>query len=366
MLVFLITSCTTTRLQQPSVDVVFIAYDQGESNAFKPLESTLIAKGISYNILAIGRAAEIFASHPRKLSIPPVDEVTLKENRKTPLSPETIKAITRSISPFIVYTGMASTAQAQLANAFKKQGSYSIAFYDNFDSPLRQPYLTPFLEEIHHPDEFHVPSVPTSQSFAGIALANQARIIVTGQPALESWDEIYKNTNETKLRRELGLNPNDPVVLFAGGYDDGYEQSFRVFMEATKQLPDITFLVTHHPKYSGQLESRIINAFGSKNVRLIPKEVANTASASKLALAIATHKSTVGAQALYKGKPVIYIAAQGYSNFLIEGGLADRTFTPRETAAAIKSAINKRANTSPGHHLGMPAHPLSDDNPQAF
>ncbi len=45
-------------------DLLLVAYDQGESNAFIQLEHSLKGRGISYRILALGRASSpLFPNH---------------------------------------------------------------------------------------------------------------------------------------------------------------------------------------------------------------------------------------------------------------------------------------------------------------
>ena len=178
---------------------------------------------------------------------------------------------------------------------------------------------------------------------------------MTGQPALEGWDEIYRKTDTQLVRQQLGLGPNEPVILFAGGYDPDYEESFRIFIQATQKLPSVKFLVTHHPKYDGQLEKNIIREYNSSNVHLISKGAMTTAVLSKVA--IATHKSTVGAQALYKGKPAVYIANSSYSNFLLENGLALKAFTPENVVTALMSSIRTHNDFLSLKSLGMPDNP---------
>ncbi|MDP0562692.1 MAG: hypothetical protein QS721_10365 [Candidatus Endonucleobacter sp. (ex Gigantidas childressi)] len=335
---------------------MFIAYDQGESNAFIQIEKQLIKNNISYKILAIGSAATIFASHPNKIELPSFNSKdALNKDRTTRLPDDIVNQITRSYGPHIIYSGMASTAQAQLINLFSQQGSYTIAFYDNFDDPAKQRYLIPFMLETNALDELHVPSNATHNRFLTFPALNKLNIIVTGQPALEGWDEVYRNTDTTTIRQQLGLGPANHVILFAGEYDHDYEESFNVFIQATKKLPHIKFAVTHHPKYDGQLEADIIKKYKCSNVFLIPKGKMTTAMLSKVALAIATHKSTVGALALYKSKPVVYIADDNYSNFLIDAGLATKASTPEKAAKALSLAI--RSPLPSLKSLGMPDFP---------
>ena len=183
----LLSSCTSINRQPTPVDVLFVAYDQGESNAFIEIEKRLNENKISYKILAMGRAAEIYANHPGKIELPASPAIQpLRDHRETPLPPSVIGEITQRISPKITYVGMASTAQAQLLATFSKQGSYTIAFYDNFDAPSRQLYLQPFLNTVQLLNELHVPNTKIRDNFKLLPQFAKTNITVTGQPAFRS------------------------------------------------------------------------------------------------------------------------------------------------------------------------------------
>ncbi|MDP0588773.1 MAG: hypothetical protein QS748_06085 [Candidatus Endonucleobacter bathymodioli] len=356
LLVSLLTSCHRPISHKSTTDVIFISYDQGESNAFIQIEKQLIKNNITYKILAIGSSSTIFANHPDKIELSTFNsQDALNRDRTKRLPDNIISQVTSTYRAHIIYSGMASTAQAQLINSFGQQGSYTIAFYDNFDDPAQQQYLRPFIDETSPLDELHVPSNAIRNSFLTFPKLNQSNIIVTGQPALEGRDEVYRKTDTAEIRQQLKLGPVEPVILFAGGYDHDYEASFKVFIEATKKLPNIKFIVTHHPKHDGQLEGDIIKKYNCRNVLLIQKGEWTTPMLSKVAVAIATHKSTVGALAIYKRKPVIYIADNGYSNFLIDAGLATKASTPEKAAKALSMAISSPAPSLKS--LGMPDFP---------
>ena len=338
--------------------VLFVAYDQGESNAFLRIQERLKNSNIPYRILAMGRAAEVFKDDPALI---PVDRLThnkaLLENRDQPLNQKLVYKLAEKISAKIVYTGMASRAQAQIANIWDRRGAKVIAFYDNFESVDSINYVQPFLEELRYIDEFHVPSKTTALSFQSIAASLGAEVTVTGQPTLEDWDRVYKDTDTFLLRETLKIHPEQPVVLFAGDYSSSYPRAFQTFIAATRMLPDTLFLVTYHPKFDGGLERRIIEAQSNGNVHLLHHGTFSTASLSTIASAVIVHKSSVAQQAIYRGKPVIYVADENYQNLMLTEQLAIRASNPEPLAIMINAHIMGYKPPAVAENLGIPDAP---------
>ena len=162
----LLTGCSYALADENTSDVLFIAYDQGESSAFLQIEQALTKKGIGFHVLALGRAAAIYRHHSKVITLPEgVDATAFTYQRDGLLSPDILAAIIQQSQPRIVYTGMASAVQAQLSNAFQRRGSKVIAFYDNFDTAIGNSGIRPFLDKIHHIDELQVPTEETLTSF---------------------------------------------------------------------------------------------------------------------------------------------------------------------------------------------------------
>lgn len=196
-----------------STDILFLAYDQGESNAFIRIQDQLDKRNIPYKIVAFGRAAEVFKHHPALMKIAGLfDNPALRSHREQSISNATVQQVLKSTKAKIIYSGMASKAQAQLTNAYGENGSRLIAFYDNFDPVDSKDYVRPFIDEIVRIDEFHLPSNTTATSFATLKQSKQAEAVVTGQPVLEGWDEIFDKTDPAELRQKLEIPPpNSPL-----------------------------------------------------------------------------------------------------------------------------------------------------------
>ncbi|MGI9277143.1 MAG: hypothetical protein ACR2PT_20145 [Endozoicomonas sp.] len=343
--------------QRQNLDVLFVAYDQGESSAFMQLEKALKKASINYRIITLGRAVDVFYGNSKSFSPAESRQSAFISDRKMLLDEGELHRVVSKFNPAIVYTGLASAAQAQLLNTFKSKGSYAIAFYDNFDPVAGKEYVIPFLNEVSEIDEYHVPSQATADSFKDQPQLHGTPIKVTGQPALEAWDEVYRSTDSEKLRSTLKLPSSRQVVLFAGGYDSSYEEYFHVFIESTRQMPNVSFLVTYHPKTSGKLERRIIEKYALDNVRLVNTKDYSSQSLSKIASAVVVHKSSLGTQALYKNKPVLYVAEQSFENFLIQKKLARLASTPKTVRQALLEALKTDTPQHSLNELGTPSHP---------
>ena len=360
LVLFLTAFLPVYAVSQPTVttDILFVAYDQGESNAFIEIQKQLDKEGISYRILAMGRARDIFAEHPGiLLTDPKMIPDNHRFDRSLPLDQNHLAALTKHISAPVIYSGMASVAQAQIINELESEHRRTIAFYDNFDPLPEKEYTQPFLKKLTTLDEFHVPSQLTANSFENINSPLKANVVVTGQPALTGWDDIFIKTSTSGLRTELGITDEQQVIVFAGGYDGDYPESFKLFAQATQELPDTLFLVTHHPKYDGKLEKDIINTYAKDNVRLIQKGEFTTAELCTISSAVIVHKSTIAQQAIYKGIPALYIASEDFSNLILENNLAARTYT----VTGIRQWINKQdkhSRQSFVNTLGVPEQPV--------
>lgn len=338
------------------IDILLCPYDMGDANAIKKLAQELEKEELVFKILPLGKAEEVFEKSPHliKANFPN----TASDREKT-LTSDQLKFIKNSVKPKIVIAGMASATQAQILNLLKKEKAYTVAFYDNFDSPEGKEYIQPFLKKSEKIDEYFLPSQTTLSGFQNLDKTKYSKLSVLGQPVLEDWDEIFSNTNRDGLRKHLSMLPEDQLILFVGGYDDTYKEYFRLFvkaMKAFKNNPSITILVTYHPKTDGSLERSIVEEEKADNVKVVDKHGPSTAVVATVANVLCCHKSSVGILALYVGLPVIYVAKKGeINNFAIKQGLAfevDDATELVETIKRILAASNK--NQTKTKNIGIP------------
>lgn len=340
----------------PQVDVLFCPYDMGDANAIKKLAQELEKEELVLKILPLGKAEEVFEKSPHLIKTNFPNTVS---DREKILTSDQLAFIKNSIKPKIVIAGMASAIQAQVLNLFKKEKAYTVAFYDNFDSPEGKEYIQPFLKKINQIDEYFLPSQSTLSGFQSLDKTRHSKLSVLGQPVLEDWDEIFSNTNRDGLRKHLSMLPEDQLILFVGGYDDTYKEYFRLFVRAMKAFKDnhsITILVTYHPKTDGSLERSIVEEEKADNVKVVDKHGPSTAVVATVANVLCCHKSSVGVLALYVGLPVIYVAKKGeLNNFAIKQGLALEIDNATELVTAIKRILStSNTNQTQTKNIGIP------------
>ncbi len=338
--------------------ILFVAYDQGESNAFLRIQEQLKSANIPYRILAMGRAAEVFKDDPALIRVANLTrDEDLYNNRNQLLNQRLLYQLSEMISAKIVYVGMASRAQAQIANTWERTGSRVIAFYDNLEPVDSVRYVKPFLDELRYADAFHVPGSSAANSFQQLAKTMGADVVITGQPTMEEWNETYQQADPTLLRQTLNIDPQQPVVLFAGDYSRSYPDALQTFVEAAGMLSDILFLMTYHPKSDGSLEHTIIAQSGLKNIHLIRPDAFSTDALSTIASIVIVHKSSVAQQAIYQGKPVIYVARPDYHNLMLTEQLAILASTPIPLAVMIKAHLEGYQTLAVAEKLGIPDAP---------
>jgi hypothetical protein len=81
---------------------------------------------------------------------------------------------------------------------------------------------------------------------------------VTGLPQFDKWATMQ--SNQSKARQMLGLDPNKPVVVFASswrqdtnllGCHDGLEEAYTAILNAARALQNINFVIKLHPRTQG-------------------------------------------------------------------------------------------------------------------
>lgn len=341
---------------------LFVLHSVGETNALVPVINQL-PKG-SYKILAFGPAFSKLKNNPSTIHI--LAKYQRKGVKET-INEEDLQQLKSLLgTPYVLVTGMASTVQAQIVNAFGEK-TKKVIFYDNFD-PLWtttqgiKEYIRPFYEALASGQPYHliIPGTSYLESARHLDKFSSAIMAPLGQPSLEEWDAIYEKTDPIKLRKELNIPENHKVILYAGGFDpvdrDQYEENFIHFLKGATSFEGVSILVTYHPKTQGAIERMLVKSYGGSATRIIEKERGySTAQLSTIADVVVCFKSTVGAQAAYMGKPVLYVAKK-YENFLTKAGLALLETNSEGVRAAISTifAEKGRMKFSFAETLGVP------------
>jgi hypothetical protein len=328
-------------------DYLFVFYDMGESNALKPVLEEFDQTNKNYRIVALGTAEGVFKNHKNYINIYDrcgvTDYVDPKAwDRTESISKTNLDKLQKCISPKKVMTGMASMVQGQVAKLYKNDGAKVVAYYDSFHAPSWDGIFPPkvILEEfLHNITDYIVPSTDIRAGF--VKLKDGLNISVFGQPSLESWNKLSAKLNLPDIKEKLDLKKQSNII-YVGGYGDGYEESFKLFVQAANQMPTRKFYVSLHPKVDGSTEKGVIDAEGAKNIVFLPKGM-KTYEAAPVMDCVVCQRSTAGVLARFLGRPVVYLDSDPakYKNFLIEKGLSPQYGTVDSYINGLDAAIAK-------------------------
>lgn len=319
--------------------ILFCFFDAGETFALKPVIEEMKREGIPYNIIALGTSWSLMREEPGVLDIYekfhwPQDDDLLKWDRHLPISTKVINRIKLHCRPDIFITGMVSQFQLQLCEIFKKQNAEILAFYDAF-APLEADAIQ--AKFIDLATQVLVPSKNVSDSIRGLYPSCDVHIV--GQPTLENWMESLKGQNLTEIKQQLKITDEKSILLFVGGYGEEYENAFELFAEAITPQTGTEIIISLHPKTDGGFERNILAAKASK-IHFVGSEIL-TSHLVAIADVVLTVHSTVGVQASFLGKPVIYVHTpeMNYTSLAIEQAWASKVTNVAELQDKIREAL---------------------------
>lgn len=343
-----------------------MVYDNGEVDALTSIFEQLDEEKVSYQNFATGPAIDKLKDHPGVVKWEGYEKLQNLSCEEA-LIPREYDYIMETFSPSVVVTSMASRAQGDLAQGFRKGGAQVIAYYENFDPVETKEFVEPFLKvSIGGVDLYMVPSTRVKESFLRLNASRGETIPVEvmGQPSLEKWaeahgDKALKERMERKKAALCGFEEDRPLLIFAGGYDPTYEAALKMFVEAVK-TSSYNALITPHPKTDGSLEEAIVKELGaSGRIKVIsPKQQKEGFSTMNLSVMkpdyLVCHKSTVCMQGLAVNIPAVYIADKDYKNFAIETGIAQRVASVDQ----FRTFLEKKPSAKTIHleDMGIPSH----------
>ncbi|MCA0370340.1 MAG: hypothetical protein LCH26_04460 [Proteobacteria bacterium] len=346
-------------------DVLFVTYDMADLNALKAVAGAFRPERPAPCFLAFGQARAKMMGDPRLvLTQMGAGEVSAWPRERL-LSQEDLDQV-NALGPKVVVTGMASALQAQLLGSASHK---AFAFYDNFDPIVDaagngKEYIQAFLDQsvrAEMPFTYLVPSDATGASFDDDPRTKGKEKVTVGQPVLEEWETLFKDTDKDALRGELGIAPSRRVIVFAGGYDATYEPFFTLFVDTMKDMVDaqnLEVLITYHPKGGGVLERRLVQEAASPHIRVIESEDKGGVATNKLATLASVfmcHKSSLGPQAISQGLPMLYVAdPKDYTNLVLEKGLARIAGTKADLRARLEELLQAGQPPVSLAPLGLP------------
>lgn len=320
-----------------------------------PVIQNLLTKKIPVKILVMGTSRKILKDCSHCLDIQKdcgTKEIVDGEtwDRFASLTLEDVgKVVECFSSPQTLVLGVASKVQAQLSWALKKDKKHIIAYYEAFSPPETHSVVG------RHPffaNEFWVPLDSIVKDFEKLI---KIPIKVVGQPSLETWAQESKFFKTEDIYFEIPqLKKESFKVLFAGGYGEGYEDSFRLFAQTSERLGDFQFLLSPHPKTDGTLEKNILKELPGNKLVIVPQRI-GTMKAAFVSNVVVSQNSTVGLQALALNKAVIYLDHPkfGYTNFAIQRNLAKKVFSIEQLMQELVE-IKKSPTMGYSDFSGMP------------
>merc|ERR1712137_1262981 len=135
---------------------------------------------------------------------------------------------------------------------------------------------------------------------------------VVGNPSTSSWRVEAHQVNETELRKTLVGNDTRPIILYAGGYGDGYVESVTMWAVACRTLgQEYNLLFSIHPGHNGSVELEIFEKVGVADiVQFVPDNI-SLSQAATVSNQLTSQQSTACVQSLYIGVPSGYLNPPG-------------------------------------------------------
>jgi len=327
----------------PKDPIVFIFYDAGTTKALEPVMGSLDKKNVKYCIIAFATAKMLVEKHPHHLDANKMLGVKtvvdrLSWPREKPLDKDDVDRLQSAIDCNLLIIGTSSILEAQLAKKLQIKGVRVAAYYDAFQPPPPNDLNRTFIESV---DEMIVPCESVREGFH--KLQPSLKVLVLGQPTLDVWRLFSEQFDVENMRRKLKLFAKQAVLLYAGGYGEGYEESFRLFLEATKSIKHYKIIIALHPKVDGQTEKRIMREMGIDDILLLDKDV-TTLEACLISNIVVTQCSTVGVQAHFIGIPTLYLDTKKdqYSNIVLEKKRALQVDNVKDFLQALAEAAKEQ------------------------
>jgi hypothetical protein len=335
----------------------FLLHDAGETLALRPVLQNLHQQGIPVTVITSGTAGQLLPQNsyttffdmdtPPPTSADQSDGSTSKGYPTTDAyikSPSAQQALLRqAMAAECLVTGTVNPQQACWAQWFKNTGRQVIGLIDNVTTTRLPAPFNSALTELW---------VPTIGQQASIAAASPPTL-VTGQPAFEQFTAEVKATDSAALRRSLGYQPSDNLMLWIGGYGPGYEQGLQDWLSVLQNCPQLKGLIALHPGQSGQLERRLISQLNlAEQVKCLPSGI-TLAQATSMTPCVATHQSTGGLQAWASGRTVLMFGPQSTSPPDIEGIKVCATSASAIEALKVFPRLQAERSTA---LLGIPDH----------
>lgn len=329
--------------------VLIFVYDAGETLGLLPIAPLLDAEKIDVRWAPLTPwSLRILKQEHRAYVEPPagLDDMPHVKDREAEGGTDFWSRLVSEEKPDLVIVGLVSRVQEQIAGELKARGVRTVGFYDAFDLTTRNTIVWRVASQV---DAVWVPTETVRRNLNELGLR---RVKVMGQPSLETWYRLAATVKPASLYARLQIPTGKKILLFAGQYGEGYAEILEAFLRAAlvelNRQEDLYLVLSYHPKTTGEIEREAMQKHPHSRMMLMPQGT-STAEWASVSSAVITWRSTVGIQAAFLGKPVLYFnfSTHDYTNNLIEKGLALPS-TPTTFGTALHQALTQR-NDSPAN-----------------
>lgn len=336
--------------------VLIFVYDAGETLGLLPIAPLLEAEKIDVRWVPLTPWSLRLLKQENKSYVEPpadLDNMSHVKDREAEMGSDFWARLVAEEKPDLAIVGLVSRAQEQLARGLKARDIRTVGFYDAFDPTIRDAVVWRVARQV---DTVWVPTGAIKSNLNELGLR---KVKVMGQPALETWYRLAATVKPASLYARMQIPPDKKILLFAGQYGEGYAEILEAFLRAAlvelNRRQDLYLVLSYHPKTTGKLEQEAIQKHPHPRLMLMPQGM-NTAELATASSAVITWRSTVGIQAAFLGKPVLYFNfnLRDYTNDLIEKGLALAS-TPTTFGEALYQALTRRNDSlaSRKHLVGL-------------
>ena len=323
-----------------SADFVFLWRDAGETLALEPVIQQLIAQQYTCTAIVTG-----YGTCPYNDNTPlppyvttlyrmgvPLSSLEPLANRSSRLPEDDVKLLTEHVHGTVLVTGMVSAVQLQLSLALASK--QTIGYDDGFAAWNESTWPAAFTQ---------VPAIDALYVTASMIAANASRlhpklsVATVGSPTLEAW--VADTSNHTRLqqvREQVFGNIQVPILAYYGGYGAGYNASVELYARLISSLletEEVHGAFLRHPgNFTDAVEQQIFQDYGvAAHITMVDRRYA-TADIAAITNVSLSQGSTVCVQALFIGKPSLFLSAPGddSSNIATQLGLLPDAHTLQE------------------------------------
>jgi hypothetical protein len=319
-----------------------VVYDAGETLGLLPVAHRLRSSGTAVRWIPLTPwSADLLATHDETfLALPDrIDRMPHVESRRGASDPDPWLEALLADPPGLAVLGMVSTVQGMIARRLHQAGIPTRGFHDGFQPPGPESITA---ETAPSFEEVWVSSPRVREGYRALGLETA----VVGQPSLESWRRAADEVDLADVRRRQGARDGDRLLTFAGQYGPGYGEALASFLGAVRETlsvdSSLVLVLSPHPRTDGAEEREALERAG------IPRAVMASEGLSTMELAAAsevvlTWTSTVGTQAAFMGKQVIYHAPPAdFDASLVELGAASWA-TSSDLGSVLSEALRNGA-----------------------